>query len=286
MPRPGKPLDEVIKKVFTPDISVRIMDKPEYDVMKRRSAAKGWVTRSVNELHDLLEDDSTAYELLDDAVSVFDKRLAVLDDLQTAVELEFEDPVDLEADIDEADKFHRSARKIRAEATKRLKSARDESDTTSISSANKDKSDVKLPRLELPKFTGELTEWQPFWDRFEALVDQSELPVISKFSYLQSLLKGEAMSVIQGLALTSVNYKVACDLLKGRFGRPERIIFAHVQGLLNVSVMPRVKGGNHVESLWKLQDQLLMHVRSLESLGISGDQYGVVLTTVILSRLP
>ena len=130
-----------------------------------------------------------------------------------------------------------------------------------------------------------MTEWQSFWDRFEALVDQSELPVISKFSYLQSLLE-EALSVVQGLSLTSANYKVACILLKERFGRTERIIFAHVQELLNVSLKPRVKGANECDSLWKLQDQLLWHVRSLEGLGINGDQYGVVLTPVILSRLP
>lgn len=260
------------------------MAKSLQEVKKRRVAAKGWLTRSMKELQDLLKDDTTSYELLEAAVSVFDKRLAVLDDLQAAVELEIEDPAELEADIDETDKFHRSARKIRAEAAKRLTGTRNETDSASTSS--KEKSEVKLPRLELPKYAGELTEWQSFWDRFEALVDQSELPVISKFSYLQSLLQGEALSVIQGLALTSANYTVACDLLKERFGRSERIIFAHVQGLLNISLPPRGKGANYVDSLWKLQDQLLRHVRSLEALGINGDQYGVVLTPVILSRLP
>lgn len=251
---------------------------------KRRAAARGWVTRSVKELQELFEDDTTSFELLDAAVSVFDQRLAVFDDRQAEVELLLDESDELEADMDETDKFHKLARKTRAEAAKRLKGARVESDNASVSS--KEKSEVKLPRLELPKYSGELTEWQSFWDRFEALVDQSELPDISKFSYLQSVLQGEARSVIQGLALSSANYKVACDLLKKRFGRPERIIFAHVQGLLNVSLTPRAKGANPCDSLWKLQDQLLCHVRSLEGLGIKGDQYGVVLTPVILSRLP
>ncbi|KAK4324412.1 hypothetical protein Pmani_004972 [Petrolisthes manimaculis] len=260
------------------------MSKEMQEAKKRRAAAKGWVTRSVKELQDLFDDDTTSFELLDAAVSVFDHRLAAFDEQQTAVELLLEDDTDLEADMDETDEFHKYARKIRAEATKRLKGARDGSDNASTST--KERSEVKLPRLELPKYTGELTDWQSFWDRFEALVDQSELPVISKFSYLQSLLEGEALSVIQGLSLTSANYKVACDLLKERFGRTERIIFAHVQGLLNVTLTPRGKGANQCDSLWKLQDQLLRHVRSLEGLGINGDQYGVVLTPVILSRLP
>ena len=88
------------------------------------------------------------------------------------------------------------------------------------------------------------------------------------------------------MSLTSANYKVACDLLKERFGHTERIIFAHAQGLLNVSLTPTAKGANQCDFLWKLQDQLLRHVRSLEGLGINGDQYGVVLTPDILSRLP
>ena len=107
--------------------------------------------------------------MLDAAVSVFDHRLAVFDDFQAAVGLELENPADLEADMDETDKFHKNARKIRAEAAKRLKDARDKNDTASTST--KERSEVKLPRLELPKYAGELTEWQSFWDRFEVLVD-------------------------------------------------------------------------------------------------------------------
>ena len=190
-------------------------------------------------MQELLDDNSTSQELQEAAVSDFDKRLSSLDDQQAQFEIELEDFSELEADIEEADKFRRSARKVRAEAAKRLKTDSDEND--SVSTSSKDKTEVKLPRLELPKFSGELTDWQSFWDRFEALVNQSDLPVISKFSYSQSILQGEALSVIQGLALTTANYEVACDLLKERFGRPEKIIFAHVQGLLNISSTPRPK---------------------------------------------
>lgn len=147
-------------------------------------------------------------------------------------------------------------------------------------------SSVKLPRLELPKFNGKVTEWQSFWDRFAAIVDEAEIPAISKFSYLQSLLEREAKSVIQGLSLTSKNYSAACTLLKERFGRPERIIFAHIQAFFDISMPPKSQGTKYVSALWKLQDELMTHVRSLEALGVKGEQYGLFLTPVILSRLP
>ena len=71
------------------------------------------------------------------------------------------------------------------------------------------------------------------------LVHEVNIPVISKFTYLQSPLEGEAKAVIQGLTITSDNYPIACKLLEDRFGRRERIIFANIQGLLNVTMPPK-----------------------------------------------
>ena len=44
--------------------------------------------------------------------------------------------------------------------------------------------------------------------------------------------------------------------------------------------------GNKFYQLKELQDKLLVHTRSLESLGVKGDTYGVVLTPLVLSKLP
>ena len=268
----------------------------EGKLRKSRTAARGWVTRSSNALLAMLNDPSTLTKVeLQDAMDDFDRRLATLDNVQSNLELEINDSKDLEEDIEYADKFRREVRAPRIQATQRLVDlSKDESDRSSrpTSSGSVDSSGnvglhVKLPKLELPKFSGVITEWQSFWDRFVALVDDTDIPVISKFCYLQSLLEGEAKSVIQGLSQTSANYHIACKMLKDRFGKPERIIFAHIQALLNVSMPTKSFNSKHyVTSLWKLQDELLTHVRSLEALGVNGDQYGVFMTPVILSRLP
>ncbi|XP_066956313.1 uncharacterized protein [Macrobrachium rosenbergii] len=206
---------------------------------------------------DLLGDREVSKVELQDAVDDFDRRLAHLDEVQSALELEIGDPQDLEEDIEYADKFRRQVRVPRIQAAQRLlaleileKPPSESGSADSLAQCN-----VRQPKLELPKFIGVLTEWQSFWDRFVALVDDSDIPIISKFCYLQSLLEGEAKSVIQGLSQTSANYPIAC---------PSR----------------------NVSSLWKLQDELLTHVRSLEALGVDGNQYGVFMTPVILSRLP
>ena len=76
-----------------------------------------------------------------------------------------------------------------------------------------------------------MREWTSFWEQFETVIDNSDLPDVSKFTYLRSLLKSDAKQCIEGLSLSGVHYSTACDLLKNRYGRPEQIIFTHVQDL-------------------------------------------------------
>jgi len=63
---------------------------------------------------------------------------------------------------------------------------------------------VKLPKLSLKKFGGDLTKWTTFWDTFESAVHNNPpLKSIDKFNYLNSLLESVASEAISGLTLTS-----------------------------------------------------------------------------------
>ena len=142
---------------------------------------------------------------------------------------------------------------------------------------------AKLPKIELPSFEGDVREWTSFWEVFEVLVDRdTTLEDISKFLYLQSALKGDANKTISGLSLNAANYQTAKELLTGRYGRKETIIFTHVQDLLVLGVAQHPT----IRQMWDFYDLLQSHVRSLAALGISGDEYGVILTPLVLSRLP
>ena len=106
---------------------------------------------------------------------------------------------------------------------------------------------ARLPKLELPKFSGNYLEFTSFFDKFLAVVDESELPAITKFTYLQSLLTREAFASINGLTVTDDNYPVAKEILTKRYGRKERIIFSHIQTRLSLQVDCRKSNG-----LWSL----------------------------------
>ena len=65
---------------------------------------------------------------------------------------------------------------------------------------------AKLPKLQMKRFNGRLTEWQAFIDCFvSAIHSNPKLGDIDKMSYLRSLVEGPATSAIKGLSLTSEN---------------------------------------------------------------------------------
>ena len=248
--------------------------------VKARSAARGWLSRSVNLINTLLSQPDIDIVALTDACDTFDQRLNKLDNLQN--DLEFVIPEEsLEDIISEAGDFRDKCTLCRVNA-KKLLAVNSEVNKSTATSNKSISSEIKLPKIDLPKFNGNVLEWQAFWDRFKVTIHDSDIADVQKFTYLLSVVDGEAKSTIKGLTITSEHYSVALELLKTRFGRTDKIIYTHVTELLNLQVGPK----NNVASLWKLQDSLLTHVRSLETLGVSGDQYGVILTPLILSRLP
>ena len=106
--------------------------------------------------------------------------------------------------------------------------------------------------------------------------------MVNTFTYLQSLLQGEAAAAIAGLSLTTENYTTAKTILEKRFGRKERITFGHIQQLLKMQPISTNGSGN----LWRLHDEIQANVRSLENLGVDRSTYGVVLTPLVLHQIP
>ena len=90
---------------------------------------------------------------------------------------------------------------------------------------------VNLPRIEVPKFDGNILNWQPFWEQFRAAVhDKTCLGDIDKLTYLQDAIKGgPAMYVIRGLTQTAESYAEAVKCLHDRYDRPRVTHYEHVR---------------------------------------------------------
>ena len=86
----------------------------------------------------------------------------------------------------------------------------------SVSTTELSASDIKvrLPKLEIKKFNGNILELQSFWNQFSsAIYNKENISNIDKFTYLKSFLCDSANCTISGLMLTSENYCQAIELL-------------------------------------------------------------------------
>lgn len=140
----------------------------------------------------------------------------------------------------------------------------------------------RLPKLEIKQYDGNLIRYQEFWEQFENSIDQREdLPDTEKFTYLRSLLIGMAADTIDGLSLTSANYRVALGLLKEKFGNEQAIINAHFQNILELSIT-----STKTSALSFFHDKMEMHIRCLEALGLKEEEFAKALVPMILRKLP
>ena len=100
-----------------------------------------------------------------------------------------------------------------------------------------DKVRVKLPKLQIEKFSGDPKQYRAFRDAFDLVVNENnDLTDVEKFTYLRSYLTGDALRLQSGLALTSGNYMVALELLERRFGTKQVIINSHMESLYKLPI--------------------------------------------------
>lgn len=143
---------------------------------------------------------------------------------------------------------------------------------------------VKLPKLNPPKFDGDITKWTAFWDIYEATIHNNcELSDIEKFTYLKSYLERNAREAIAGLSLSEANYNEAIEILHRRFGSKERIVARHMEVLLGLE---GVSSEHKLIPLRRLYDKVEANVRSLKSLGVEAKAYGSMLCPVLVWKLP
>ena len=147
----------------------------------------------------------------------------------------------------------------------------------------------KLPKITLPPFYGEIVKWTSYWEIFNSMVhDIGSYSDITKMIYLVSSLKGDASNIIKGLAVTAGNYPLARKALEERFGRKDIIIQSHVQYLLDdlKVTSSETSGFKYIKALWCFYDQIMLHVRSLDNLGVNGSQVEIFLSVIILRNVP
>ena len=100
---------------------------------------------------------------------------------------------------------------------------------------------------------------------------------------MRCYVAGDALNTTEGLSLTNDNYIKALERLEDRYGNKQAIVTAHTKNLLK---LVRVESNLDVISLHRLYDDVQAQVRSLQSLGITEENYGTFLAPIIMELLP
>lgn len=77
---------------------------------------------------------------------------------------------------------------------------------------------ARLPKLELPKFSGNFADWSNFINVFNTTIHKNDtLNKVTKFQYLLSVLSSEPLNLIKNLSLTEANYDIAYEMVFKRY---------------------------------------------------------------------
>lgn len=192
---------------------------------------------------------------------------------------------DVEAETELAEDYRDRVIEVKARAHRMISETVSNPPPTRQSDASNARNQtMRLPKLQIDKFNGDVSSWQEFWSQYEtAIHNNSALCKKEKFTYLKTYLTGTAAKSVAGLTLSDSNYDAAIDLLQKRFGRKDLIINAHMTKLLNLTP---VKKSSDVTALRQLYDECEVQTRSLESLGVVSDTYGGMLCPILLQMMP
>ena len=184
-------------------------------VRPKLKANIGYVNTLIEKLHEVKasnDDEQTAIDdelvrcadLLMDACEYLDTANELLDnntreDGKTAATLRLKETEKIERELENL--------KLESEVKRaQLANLNNENKAGGVANIPASSKGVKLPRIELPEFGGNVLEWNSFWDSYASTIHlNTNINKIDKFKYLKSCLKGEAKDAASGFSSNTIS---------------------------------------------------------------------------------
>ncbi|KAL1448563.1 hypothetical protein WDU94_013886, partial [Cyamophila willieti] len=144
----------------------------------------------------------------------------------------------------------------------------------------------KLPPLKLKEFGGDLRQWLPFWAQFEKIHLDPNMPAVDKLGYLSMCIVKDspAQRVINSYPATEAMYPEVIKALNERFGRSDLLTELYIREMMSLVLQNTVSKTKM--SVSDLYDKLQSHLRNLDSLGVTTENYASILMPLVSSSLP
>ena len=204
--------EDDLEKVKVSDAYGRNKGKDLKEVIQKRRGKRSAITKCVNNVHNCLQNlsesecrnsDSKLQRLRSEVVDLEN----VFISLAIASDIYSESELDTLMEINEMYQDKIEAARIAIDS--RLASLN--VGLSSITTADSTK--AKLPKVDLPYFSGAIDEFDRFMTTFDTLISKHGLTSYEKYIYLKGQLSGSPRLLIDSLPLNSLTYEAAKKLL-------------------------------------------------------------------------
>uniref|UniRef100_A0A8D9E595 Integrase catalytic domain-containing protein n=1 Tax=Cacopsylla melanoneura TaxID=428564 RepID=A0A8D9E595_9HEMI len=123
----------------------------------------------------------------------------------------------------------------------------------------------KLPKLEVPVFSGDLKEWSNFHSLYRSTIHRrTDITEVEKLQYLRSFLRGTPLHLIENFQILDGNYHAAYKTLCDRYENKRVLASHHLNMILNFKPLPN----NSVSGLRQFLEVFQTNVAAVKNLGL------------------
>lgn len=109
----------------------------------------------------------------------------------------------------------------------------------SLNSGNATAVRARLPKISIPRFSGDLIDWPQFRDVFKSLVhEETTLTPVEKFHYLIGSLSGEALRLATSFTIVGDNYESAWKSLINRYDNKRILAATYIRRVRQLKLAP------------------------------------------------
>ena len=142
--------------------------------------------------------------------------------------------------------------------------------------------EVRLPKLDLPSFSGDRMDWPGYHDLFVASVhNNAQLTGAQKLQYLKRSLVGEPATMVNPYECTDSNYDKAWKMLAERYQHLRDLAYAITAKFMNHPVLR----DSDSKSLRRLVDVCRETIIRLQTLQVRVDRADFLTTYILLQKL-
>jgi len=139
-----------------------------------------------------------------------------------------------------------------------------------------------LPKITLPKFSGDYHDWTPFRDLFTSLiVSNNDISAVEKLHYLKGQVTGEAARFLANIAVTADNFPRAWDALTSRYNNKRVLVATHLDRLYELKPLTQKSAPDLKLLLAKVKEA----IGALETLGAPVRSWDIILVHFVSRRL-